>query len=86
MRILAERRAGKYLADLYSGVMGGAAFYEFYRTGVLDSIKSTFILPEVKDGSKWLDGKHHYVDTERIRSFFTRVMLRARASTTTPSR
>src|SRR6476660_5450241 len=25
MRILSERRAGKYLADLYSGVMGGAA-------------------------------------------------------------
>jgi ABC-type Fe3+ transport system substrate-binding protein len=64
MRILAERRAGKYLADLYSGVMGGAAFYEFYRTGVLDSVKSTFILPEVTDESKWLGGKHHYVDPE----------------------
>ena len=64
MRILSERRAGKYLADLYSGVMGGAAFYEFYRTGVLDSIKATFILPEVTDESKWLGGKHHYVDPE----------------------
>jgi ABC-type Fe3+ transport system substrate-binding protein len=64
MRILAERRAAKYLADLYSGVMGGAAFYEFYRTGVLDSVKSTFILPEVTDESKWLGGKHHYVDPE----------------------
>ena len=64
MRILSERRAGKYLADLYSGVMGGAAFYEFYRTGVLDSVKSTFILPEVADESKWLGGKHHYVDPE----------------------
>src|SRR5918996_5046578 len=61
MRILAERRAGKYLADLYSGVMGGAAFYEFYRTGVLDSVKAKFILPEVTDESKWLGGKHHYV-------------------------
>lgn len=63
-RILSERRAGKFLADLYSGVMGGAAFYEFYRTGVLDSIKSKFILPEVKDESKWLGGKHHYVDAD----------------------
>jgi iron(III) transport system substrate-binding protein len=61
-RILAERRAGKYLADLYSGVMGGAAFYDFYRTGVLDPIKSTFILPEVTDEPRWLGGKHHYVD------------------------
>jgi iron(III) transport system substrate-binding protein len=63
-RILAERRAGKYLADLYSGVMGGAAFYEFYRTGVLDPIKSTFVLPEVTDESKWLNGRHHYVDPD----------------------
>ena len=65
MRILSERRAGKYLADLYSGVMGGAAFYEFYGTGVMDPIKPTFILPEVTDESKWLGGKHHYVDPER---------------------
>ncbi|HMF48750.1 MAG TPA: hypothetical protein VK603_08915 [Candidatus Saccharimonadales bacterium] len=64
MRVLAERRSGKYLADLYSGVMGGAAFYEFYRTGVLDSIKATFILPEVTDESKWLGGKHYFVDPE----------------------
>jgi ABC-type Fe3+ transport system substrate-binding protein len=65
LRILAERRAGKYLADLYSGVMGGAAFYEFYRAGVTDPIKANFILPEVTDGSKWLGGKHHYVDAEQ---------------------
>ena len=64
LRILSERRAGKYLSDLYSGVMGGAAFYEFYRTGVTDPIKSTFILPEITDESKWLGGKHHYVDPE----------------------
>jgi iron(III) transport system substrate-binding protein len=65
VRILAERRAGKYLADLYSGVMGGAAFYEFYRTGTLGSIKSTFILPEVVDEKNWLGGKHHFVDPEQ---------------------
>jgi ABC-type Fe3+ transport system substrate-binding protein len=65
LRILSERRAGKYLADLYSGVMGGAAFYEFYRTGITDTIKSAYLLPEVADPSKWLGGKHHYVDPEK---------------------
>ena len=63
-RILAERRAGKYMSDAYSGGMGGAAFVDFYRTGVLDSIKSILILPEVTDASKWLGGKHHYLDAE----------------------
>src|SRR5438876_4390537 len=33
-RIIAERRAGKYLADLYSGGLGGRAFYDFMRAGV----------------------------------------------------
>jgi len=69
MRILSERRAGKYLADLYSGVVGGAAFYEFYRTGVLDSVKSVFVLPEITDEFQWLGGKHHYVDPETQRIF-----------------
>jgi len=64
VRILAERRAGKYLADVYSGTMSGAAFYDFYRAGVLDPIKPTFILPEVTGESGWLNGKHHYVDAE----------------------
>ncbi|HEX9272728.1 MAG TPA: ABC transporter substrate-binding protein, partial [Candidatus Binatia bacterium] len=63
-RILAERRAGKYLADVYSGTMSGAAFYEFYRSGVLNPIKPTFIVPEVTDESGWLGGKHHYVDPD----------------------
>jgi iron(III) transport system substrate-binding protein len=62
VRMLSERRAGKYLADVYSGTMSGAAFFEFYRSGVFDPIKSTFILPEVTETSGWLGGKHYYVD------------------------
>lgn len=64
-RIIAERRAGKYLADLYSGGLGGRAFYDFMRAGVLDPIKPTLILPEVVDGSKWVNGEHHYADGEK---------------------
>jgi ABC-type Fe3+ transport system substrate-binding protein len=64
-RIIAERRAGKYLADLYSGGLGGRAFYDFMRAGVLDPIKPALILPEVADGSKWINGEHHYADSEK---------------------
>jgi iron(III) transport system substrate-binding protein len=63
-RIIAERRAGKYLADLYSGGLGGRAFFDFYRAGVLDPIKPALILPEVVDESKWVNGSHHYADPE----------------------
>ena len=64
VRMLSERRAGKYLADVYSGTMSGATFYEFYRSGVFNPIKSTLILPEVTGESAWLGGKHHYVDAD----------------------
>jgi hypothetical protein len=60
--ILAERRSGKFLADLYAGGLGGRAFFDFHRAGVLDPIKPALILPEVADESKWLNGKHHYAD------------------------
>jgi iron(III) transport system substrate-binding protein len=63
-RIIAERRAGKYLADLYSGGLGGRAFFDFHRAGVLDPVKLVLNLPEVVDESKWLNGKHHYADSE----------------------
>ena len=64
-RIIAERRAGKYLADLYSGGLGGRSFFDFLKTGVLDPIKPVLLLPEVVDGSKWLNGEHYYADSEK---------------------
>jgi len=62
-RILAERRAGSYLADV---VIHGAnpTYNALYRAKVLDPIKPQFILPEVVDESKWWGGKHRYVDPE----------------------
>ena len=64
-RIIAERRAVKYLADLYSGGLGGRSFFDFLKTGVLDPIKPVLLLPEVVDGSKWLNGEHYYADSEK---------------------
>jgi len=64
-RIIAERRAGKYLADLYSGGLGGRSFFDFLKAGVLDPIKPLLVLPDVVDGSKWLNGEHYYADSEK---------------------
>jgi iron(III) transport system substrate-binding protein len=64
-RIVAERRAGKFLADLYSGGLGGRSFFDFLKTDVLDAIKPVLLLPEVVDGSKWLNGEHYYADGEK---------------------
>src|SRR5919109_3361890 len=61
-RIIAERRAGRYLADLYSGGLGGRGLYDFIRAGVLDPIRPALMLPEVVDGSKWVNTEQHYAD------------------------
>ena len=62
-RIMAERRAEKYLVDVYIG--GPTTPYTvFYRAQVLEPIKPALILPEVLDESKWWQGKHHYIDPE----------------------
>ncbi len=63
-RIIAERRAGKYLADLYSGGLGGRAFYDFHRAGVLDPPKPVLMPPDVLDESKWLNGNPPYADAQ----------------------
>lgn len=62
-RFLAERRVGKYLADVF--MVGVLRSYDFYQAKLLDPIKPALILPEVVDESKWWQGKHHYADQER---------------------
>jgi ABC-type Fe3+ transport system substrate-binding protein len=62
-RLAAERRAGKYLVDVYNG--GGNSIHQtLYLGKMLDPIKPALILPEVLDVSKWWEGKHKYVDRE----------------------
>ena len=62
-RIIAERRAGKYLADVYIGGKGTPSA-TLYPGKVLAPIQPLFVLPEVLDQSKWFQGKHKYVDPE----------------------
>jgi ABC-type glycerol-3-phosphate transport system substrate-binding protein len=62
-RIVAERRAEKFLADVYNG--GGTSLYQVLYLGkMLEPIRPALMLPEVTDTSKWWEGKHKYVDRE----------------------
>ena len=62
-KIMAERRAGKYLVDGY--IAGATTAYEvLYRGKFLNSVRAALILPEVVDESKWWLGQHHYIDPE----------------------
>ena len=47
-RIMAERRAGKYLADVVIGG-AGSGYIGLYKTKVLDPIKPILMLPQVVD-------------------------------------
>jgi len=62
-RLMAERRADKFLADVYlNGLTTG--YNVFYKAKALDPIPPVLALPEVTDQSKWWQKKHHYVDPE----------------------
>ena len=51
-RIMAERRGGKFIVDIYSG--GTNSLYNtLYKGKVLDPLKPLLTLPEVTDLSKW---------------------------------
>jgi iron(III) transport system substrate-binding protein len=59
-RIVAERRAGKYLADVF--VDGSTIPYRTLGEEAFDPVPPALILPEVTDKSKWFGGKHYYPD------------------------
>ena len=62
-RIMAERRAGKYLWDIC--ICGPTTpFAVLYAAKALEPIKNALILPEVLDETKWWAGKHHYMDSD----------------------
>jgi len=62
-RLIAERRAEKFLADVVSA--GGVTTYQQLFPGkVFDPIKPALLLPEINDTSKWYQNKHHYADPE----------------------
>jgi iron(III) transport system substrate-binding protein len=87
-RMMAERRAEKYLADLYvNGMTTG--YNVFYKAKALDPLAPVLVLPEVTDMSKWWQGKHHYVDPESQYLFNlngeSRIVLAYNTKQVTPS-
>ncbi len=61
-RILAERRGGKFLADVIR--LGGGTSTALHKAKALEPIAPALILPEVKEPSKWLEGRHHFNDVD----------------------
>jgi iron(III) transport system substrate-binding protein len=62
-RIMAERRAGKYLTDMYLG-SSGTPLDVLYPAKILESVQTFMILPEIRDQSNWFRKQHHYADPE----------------------
>src|SRR5437870_8633432 len=62
-RVLAERRAGKYLADIFSG--GSTSPTQvLVPAKALDPIRPALILSEVGNESFWFKKKFHFADRE----------------------
>jgi ABC-type Fe3+ transport system substrate-binding protein len=62
-RIVTERRAEKYIADIFS-TGPNSAFNILYKGKALDPLKPMFLLPEVLDETKWYGGRHNFLDPE----------------------
>jgi ABC-type Fe3+ transport system substrate-binding protein len=62
-RLLSERRAEKFIADV-SSTGANPNYQQYYLGKALDPIKPALILPEVTDPSKWYLKKHQYSDPE----------------------
>ena len=62
-KLFSERRAGKYLADVF--LAGPTAVHlNLYPAKVLDPMPPALVHANVTDLTKWWQGKHHYVDPE----------------------
>jgi len=75
-RLLAERRAEKFLADV-SSTGANPNYQQYYLAKALDPIKPALILPEVVDQSKWYLKRHQYSDPEGQYVFGRTVSLQA---------
>jgi iron(III) transport system substrate-binding protein len=62
-KLFAERRAGKFLADVFLGAPS-ALYLNVYKAKIVEPLPAILVHPGVIDLSKWWMGKHHYIDPE----------------------
>jgi len=62
-RLMAERRADKFIPDIFIGGSGTLTLV-LYKAAVLDPIPPLLSYPESKDGSAWYGKKHTYADAD----------------------
>jgi len=62
-RLVTERRAEKFLADLFIGG-SGTLIEVLFGGNLLEPIPPQLMLPEVKDTSGWYNNKHTYADAK----------------------
>jgi ABC-type Fe3+ transport system substrate-binding protein len=62
-KLFAERRAGKFLTDVFLGAPS-AIYQNLYRAKIIEPIPPVLVHPGVTDLSKWWMGKHHYIEAE----------------------
>ena len=63
-RIVAERRAGKFIPDVYLGAASSTEFSFLRAQGIFQPLRPLLVLPEVLDESKWFEGKLWFIDKE----------------------
>jgi iron(III) transport system substrate-binding protein len=62
-KLFGERRAGKFLADVFLGAPS-ALYLNLYKAKIIEPLSAILTHPSVNDVSKWWQGKHHYIDPE----------------------
>src|SRR5207247_3911459 len=63
-RIVAERRAGKFIPDVYLGAASSTEFSSLRAQGIFQPLRPLLVLPEVLDESRWFEGKLWFIDKE----------------------
>ncbi len=64
-RLITERRAGLFLADVYQG--GATTLITAIKpAATLDSLEKIIVLPDVLDETRWLNGRIPFVDKEKM--------------------